>query len=481
MAVTNKFNFLLLNGSDAAGHNTINNLINSIESSLEGVSTGLATGADTPGALTTGQVLRWNGSTYAAALVNAASLDTSAVTESKIADGAVTSAKILDGTIVNADINASAGIAKTKISGTAITAADTGTVTSTMIADGTITTTDLAFDPATQAELDAHAADTTSVHGITDTSDLALKSGSTYTGTHNFSGATLTGTASSASNLTGGAGGSVPYQSGAGSTAMLANGTAGQVLTSNGTTLAPSWQNASIGNSNIADNAITQAKMADNSVGTAEIIDDSVTSDKLRDDASVDANRAVTTNHVRNAAITSVKLADNVITADKIDVTVGGQLGLNQTGNTRRVTASYAPETTTTSTTYVLTGLTNVTIATPGEGVVRGILTAELKNSGVSNSTFLRVEPLNNTTPVFLHGVSSSYNVSLSEYQITDSSNYTLVGGTTYKKASMLFEYVPVFYGSGTNSVFNVSFLSTDSTTTAFVKNIKLSLIWTPF
>ena len=52
--------------------------------------------------------------------------------------GTVTSGMILDGTIVNADINASAAIDKTKISGTAITAGDTGTVTSTMIADGTI-------------------------------------------------------------------------------------------------------------------------------------------------------------------------------------------------------------------------------------------------------------------------------------------------------------------------------------------------------
>jgi hypothetical protein len=82
-----------------------------------------------------------------------------------LADGAVTSAKILDGTIVNADvntsaqiaysktnltnsivdadINASAAITKTKISGTAITAADTGTITSTMIADGAIVNADI--------------------------------------------------------------------------------------------------------------------------------------------------------------------------------------------------------------------------------------------------------------------------------------------------------------------------------------------------
>jgi len=50
---------------------------------------------------------------------------------------------IATGAIVNADINASAAIDKTKISGTAITAADTGTVTSAMIADGTIVNADV--------------------------------------------------------------------------------------------------------------------------------------------------------------------------------------------------------------------------------------------------------------------------------------------------------------------------------------------------
>ncbi len=50
---------------------------------------------------------------------------------------------IATGAIVNADINASAAIDKTKISGTAITAADTGTVTSAMIANDTIVNEDI--------------------------------------------------------------------------------------------------------------------------------------------------------------------------------------------------------------------------------------------------------------------------------------------------------------------------------------------------
>ena len=47
------------------------------------------------------------------------------------------------GVIVNADINASAAIDKTKISGTAVTLADSGTITSSMIADSTIVDGDI--------------------------------------------------------------------------------------------------------------------------------------------------------------------------------------------------------------------------------------------------------------------------------------------------------------------------------------------------
>jgi len=53
-----------------------------------------------------------------------------------LADGAVTSAKILDGTIVNADINATAGIAYTKLS-------LGGTITSADLVDGTIVNSDI--------------------------------------------------------------------------------------------------------------------------------------------------------------------------------------------------------------------------------------------------------------------------------------------------------------------------------------------------
>jgi hypothetical protein len=58
-------------------------------------------------------------------------------------DGTVWDKLAISGEIVNADIKAGAAIDKSKISGTAITAADSGTVTSTMIADGTIVDADI--------------------------------------------------------------------------------------------------------------------------------------------------------------------------------------------------------------------------------------------------------------------------------------------------------------------------------------------------
>jgi hypothetical protein len=57
--------------------------------------------------------------------------------------GTVTSTMITNDTIVNADINSAAGIAATKIAGTAVTLTDTGTVTSTMIANNTIVDADI--------------------------------------------------------------------------------------------------------------------------------------------------------------------------------------------------------------------------------------------------------------------------------------------------------------------------------------------------
>jgi hypothetical protein len=102
--------------------------------------------------------------------VIAADIAAGTITATELADGAVTSGKILNDTIVNADINTSAAIAysklnlatsivnadinasaaidKTKISGTAVTLADTGVITSTMIENDSIVNADIKSNAA---------------------------------------------------------------------------------------------------------------------------------------------------------------------------------------------------------------------------------------------------------------------------------------------------------------------------------------------
>jgi hypothetical protein len=108
--------------------------------------------------------------------VTSAKIADGTIVAGDLADGAVTSAKILDGTIVNADINASAAIDKTKISGTAITAGDTGTVTSIMILDGTIANADVSATAAiakTKLDLGGTITSADIVDGTIVASDIA--------------------------------------------------------------------------------------------------------------------------------------------------------------------------------------------------------------------------------------------------------------------------------------------------------------------
>ena len=69
----------------------------------------------------------------------------------------------------------------------------------------------------------------------------------------------------------------------------------------------------------IANGAINAtALLADTIISTDKIINDAVTSAKLADSSSVDADRAVTTNHVRDSAIVTGKINDLAVTVDKL-------------------------------------------------------------------------------------------------------------------------------------------------------------------
>lgn len=104
----------------------------------------------------------------------------------------VNSNGITDGTIADADVSASAAINKTKISGTAITAADTGTVTSALIADASVTDAKVANSAITTAKIaDANVTSGKLASGAA-VANIGYtpvnKAGDTVTGTLNFSG-----------------------------------------------------------------------------------------------------------------------------------------------------------------------------------------------------------------------------------------------------------------------------------------------------
>lgn len=76
-----------------------------------------------------------------------------------------------------------------------------------------------------------------------------------------------------------------------------------------------------IGDGDVASDAGISGSKLSNVTGkqipTDRLADDAVTAAKLADSASVDANRAVTTNHIRDAAVTKPKIGPSQITLDK--------------------------------------------------------------------------------------------------------------------------------------------------------------------
>ena len=77
------------------------------------------------------------------------------LTSSDVADGIITSAKIADGTIVNADVNASAAIAGSKLSGAGISVADQWRVTADVTSSADITSNWERCDTSPQGSLSA--------------------------------------------------------------------------------------------------------------------------------------------------------------------------------------------------------------------------------------------------------------------------------------------------------------------------------------
>jgi lipopolysaccharide export system protein LptA len=213
------------------------------------------------------------------------------ITAAKMATSSVTSDAILDGTIVNGDINASAAIAATKISGTALTqstsfagdvsgtygslAIGSGKVTSTMILDGTIAN-----------------------------GDINASAGIVYTKL-NLSNSIVAG------DLT----------SGAVTSAKILDGTIADADFGTGVVTAGAIAADAVITAKILNANVTGAKIAANTITAAKMGTDSITSDAIAASAvgaSELATDAVTTAKILNVNVTGAKIADNTITAAKM-------------------------------------------------------------------------------------------------------------------------------------------------------------------
>ncbi len=128
----------------------------------------------------------------------------------------------------------------------------------------------------------------------------------------------------------------------------------------------------------ILDGTILTADIGAAQIATSLVADDAITDAKLRDDAVTDANRAVTTNHVRDGAITSEKLGS----------TLAGYLGINTTSSIRRGVSSIATNQTTTSTTYTtLSSVDEVqSVVVPTNGLLIIHFSALWKLVGATNA-----------------------------------------------------------------------------------------------
>ena len=135
-----------ITGTGAIAGTFTGNLTGNVTGTVSGNAGTVTNGVYTTDTGTVTSTMIANGTIVNADINASAAIDKTKISGTAITagdTGTVTSTMILDGTIVNADINASAAIDKTKISGTAITAGDTGTVTSTMIANDTIVNADI--------------------------------------------------------------------------------------------------------------------------------------------------------------------------------------------------------------------------------------------------------------------------------------------------------------------------------------------------
>ena len=201
--------------------------------------------------------------------------------------GVVTSAMITNGAIVDADVNASAAIAKTKISGTAITAADTATVTATILAADSVTTAKIAELAVTNSRLasdavtaDKIAADAVGTSEIIDSSVTSAKiANDTIINADINSAAAIAATKIAGTAVT-------QADTGTVTSTMIANGTIVNADISDTAAIAKTKLNLG--------GTITSADLVDGTIVASDIANATITADKLAVDPYARANHTGT-------------------------------------------------------------------------------------------------------------------------------------------------------------------------------------------
>jgi hypothetical protein len=312
-----------INNAATSGTINTNRLNTSVVLETEAPAAGDITGTYTAGlqiganAVTTAEI--------ADATIATADLANSAITTVKLNDNAVTSVKIADGTIATADL-ANSSVTGVKLANTAVTAGSYGTGTQvsqiTVDAQGRITSasnvtiTGAAPTGAAGGDLlgSTYPNPTVANNAIT---TVKLNDNS-VTSAKIVDGTIATGDLANTSVT------DAKIASGVAVSKLSPSTTNGQVLT----TVAGATAWANLPASGTVTNIATGTGLSGGPItttGTISIAANGVTATELRSDAATDANRAVTTNHIRdnavntakinNGAVTSVKLANTAVTA----------------------------------------------------------------------------------------------------------------------------------------------------------------------
>ena len=236
-----------------------------------------------------------------------------AISSAEIADGTVTTGDISDGTITTADL-ANASVTAGKLATTGVTPGSYGTTTQvsqlTVDAQGRITA-------AANTTIAGVAPGGTAGGDLTGTYPNPTVANSTITS------AKITDATIANADLADGSINDAKISSVAPSKIIAGGASTGQVLKWNGANWTPQ---ADAGGSGTVTSIATGTGLTGGPItttGTIGIAANGVTATELRSDAATDANRSVTTNHIRDNAVTTAKIADGTIADTDISTTAG--------------------------------------------------------------------------------------------------------------------------------------------------------------